>query len=432
MRSVSNHRLPAESIAAAIAILAAALLLSSGPQKFTANDVRPECPQDSIHIFVENPEEAGTFLVIDDITLAGSHSRIPEYHDCQRFLMSPGDTFGPLVGIWAASYLDKFTDSMRMEQEFSGNPQIALAAAAIHNYHLPYRPLHIEHDFSCLYLWADLSGVTDSNHRTPLDWRAKIVSVGIREPDCSKKLPFDQLSSPELQVRVDPASGLGSNGDVPPVARWDWDSAHSQHYIGIKCGWFWCEVGAEHFQSSPIRSVTLNWRNIASSSVAPIAANERRRVTDVKGWYDEQRLAVVGPSPSLVPTVLGTAYPHPSLQGINNVGVFKNWVPSAIVNVEQQYNGKLHLSQGINEVYLCAGDRASCGIPPDMGICNADYQNSADPWWSMIIAGRDTSYHCVMRRDHGITNIPGTVRWRWSETDEKIWVRCTTGCCTVN
>ena len=49
-------------------------------------------------------------------------------------------------------------------------------------------------------------------------------------------------------------------------------------------------------------------------------------------------------------------------------------------------------------------------------------------------------YKCAYRTDHaGVkdlngnpVDIPGTARWKWDEDDEKLWVRCPQGCCTVN
>jgi hypothetical protein len=42
--------------------------------------------------------------------------------------------------------------------------------------------------------------------------------------------------------------------DIPPVARWDYDTANHQQYIGLRCGGEWCEVGHSGFEN--IRHVT--------------------------------------------------------------------------------------------------------------------------------------------------------------------------------
>ncbi|MEP7324935.1 MAG: hypothetical protein ABI836_03215 [Gemmatimonadota bacterium] len=428
MRATAKQRSSIQLLLAVVIVSITVIIACSSPKKITASDVRPECPQDSIAIYVENPEERGTFLILSSLTLAGDHAKVPEYNDCQRFIMGSGNTYGPLVAIWAAEHLDSLQDSLQQLQENMNNSQMALAAAEIHNYDAAYAPLHIQHDFSCLYVWTELIG----SQNPASNWRARIVPVGPNEPNCAKPVPFDSLGGWELQVQVDSNAHLSGN-DVPPVARWDWDSVHAQQSIGIKCGRDWCNVGAPDFVASFKRALTLPWLEVRNTSVPSITPNERQRVVEVKGWYDDQRLAVIGSSGHPEPTtVLGTAYPHPALQRLNQGSIFDEWTPSAMVNVEAEYNGKLHLNRGLNEVYLCGGNKAHCHVPETTSTCSPENQDPAHPWWAMIIAGTDTTYHCVMRRDHGIPNIPGTVRWRWSENDEKIWVRCTTGCCTVS
>jgi hypothetical protein len=32
----------------------------------------------------------------------------------------------------------------------------------------------------------------------------------------------------------------------------------------------------------------------------------------------------------------------------------------------------------------------------------------------------------------GVPHIPGTARWFWVRRDEKLWMRCAQGCCTIN
>ncbi|MEP6573368.1 MAG: hypothetical protein ABJD11_11760 [Gemmatimonadota bacterium] len=422
--------------AVGVAVLLAGIGAWACPPKLTIKDVRPECPQDSIHIVVENPETKGSYYVINQLTLAGDHAKVPEFNDCQRFVLAGSDSFGPLVAIWAAEHLDLLVDSLYSIQTRNPGSKIAIAAAEIHNYDATYRPLEIEHDFSCLYLWVDASALKAQPSTALPNWEARIVPVGVNEPDCAKPVDFAKLPSGGLEVRLDAVPRM-SDADIPPVARWDWDSVRSQHYIGIKCGANWCEIGARDFTPLPTHQISRQWDPIpagttASALVKPIMPLEEIRVQSVKGWYDEQRLAVVGSNgrPALSP-VLGRVYPHPSLQRINDVTVYdKQWIPSALVDVEANYMGKLHLTMGYNAVYLCRG--AACPVPAGTATCGPDDQDRKDPWWAMIVSSSGTSYHCVMRREHYMNDIPASARWRWSESDEKIWVRCTTGCCTVS
>ena len=52
-------------------IVTAVLACHPTQQKLTIKDVRPECPQDSIHILVGDAEEKGTYHVVSNLKLAG-------------------------------------------------------------------------------------------------------------------------------------------------------------------------------------------------------------------------------------------------------------------------------------------------------------------------------------------------------------------------
>src|SRR5207245_10928283 len=101
-----------------------------------------------------------------------------------------------------------------------------------------YAPLAIQHYFNCLYFYRDGS-----------QWRANIVPIGKDETDCRKPLINPARAGTELKVL--PVSPQSNDAAYPPVARWDWDPAHHEQYIGIKCGVAWCEVGSQQFAPAP-------------------------------------------------------------------------------------------------------------------------------------------------------------------------------------
>ena len=68
---------------------------------------RPECPQDSVFIVNKYKNDRGSFTqIVTTIPVSGPITNVPEYHDCQRFAMSPDPKYGPLVAIFANHGLD--------------------------------------------------------------------------------------------------------------------------------------------------------------------------------------------------------------------------------------------------------------------------------------------------------------------------------------
>jgi len=406
----------------------------------------PDCPQDSVIIVVgqidsialDDSNQIGTRL-ITDIPLATTTDNLPEFHDCQRLI--DGRTYGPLVGIWASDRLEQLPALLDSVHTEKGSQTFGVAVAEMFNFNLAsYPTLAIQRGFSCLYL----NGNSEN-------WEARMVWARTDEKRCLE--PFDFTSSEGQELRAVPLTlppGISDN-DIPPVARWDWDTVSNHNYIGVKCGSQWCEIGDPHFASSAkysrvdpsagphgnlIRSMTREMEKIAS--FAPLSPHLVDRVLEVKGWYDEQHLAIRNSTGQLMSTAfIGTAFPHPALDGIANVGSFEKWVPAAYVVVERDYPGKLHLRPGLNEISICQGNEPnSCdeAVPLAPLNCPVEEKTGSRRWYARVqLPGEQPEYHCIVRRTHGGLVIPrGTVRWHWSENDETLWVRCEAGCCTTH
>ncbi|HSE65483.1 MAG TPA: hypothetical protein VLB12_00760 [Gemmatimonadales bacterium] len=394
------------------------------------------------------------------VPLAGVITPIAEFHDCQRLIsLSDSTKYGPLVGIWVSEVLDRLPDSLarlrslikEKEQRRSivGNIQgpipnplqaigTGLPFAEILAWPEPkgippgYRPLGIERGWNCLYLFNAMpSGLT-----------ARMVPV--TDPNtCTKPVLADTLTSGK-PLNVAMVSSSLAVGSYPPVGRWEWDGR--THYIGMGCHTAWCEVtdrSGTDFHSSKHYSLP-----------AAVAADLQRRVFEVKGWYDEQRLAVFPNSGEISPASFrGTVVPDPGLDAIPSVAAFKAvWVPVAQIALDRKsedYRKKLNLHPGklplgsppesMTQVYLCANDSNTCF--PEGGAPTCDFRDSDGKWWAKIVApDGHVEYRCGRRVDHsGLTDvsgnpihIPGAARWKWSNHDEQLWVRCGEGCCAVH
>ena len=362
--------------------------------------VRPECPLDDIKL----PKADGSLLIVNTIAASGPISMVPEYHDCQRFVMGNG-SFGPMIAIFASSGLDSVADPPPGPYSATNvviTGRADKAAATILNYDLPYEPLRIEHGVNCLYL-ATVNG----------EWKAHIVPAA-SDRDC---LTPSFSGGSELSVSAMP----GPKGpDIPPVARWDWDPTSQQHYIGIRCGSKWCEVYSHSVQtlhSSP--------------------HYDGPHLVQVKGWYDEQELAVMGNNGILLPGgVRGTVFPVGDLVANTEPDFDAVWKKVAFVSLSApspKYLAKFNFipgpaPAGQSFISLCHGNREKC-VPPGQQV--NDCEQKGDPWWAQIQSGATTRYRCVVRRSHPGVPIPGAVRWRWQIDDEDMWIRCPQGCCQV-
>ncbi len=436
---------------------------------------RRECPlTDSIVVdtpFVTVPTSV--------IPASGAITHVPEFHDCQRFLLASPvwqiqslnrlpfvwlvkKTYDSLFAVFASESLsarwraettivvlpptrDPISGELvvgkattRITKPDSG---VYVLFAEIVSWGGTYDRLGIGRGFNCLYL------------RGPENPSAKMVQYGKDEPSCASSLMTgegEQQEQKDLEVNYVPAGAFGP-GDFPPVARWDWDSTSKEHFITMRCGTGWCEVGSMRFVGS------------VAAFDAGSPSGRLRRVSEIRGWYDEQRLAV-GPHQLNASSVRAIAVPDSGLDAYTESDFNKHWTPTAriwISEPSETYAEKLNLGVkhprgAYNQISVCRGVRSDCSGLPDELVClnqaGAPASASDTLWWaritrawigpgsvqlqdtSLAYIAQPTAYRCLKRFDHPeltSTHIPGTVRWRWQAHDETVWMRCAQGCCEV-
>jgi hypothetical protein len=375
----------------------------------TTPSARPECG-DTVAI----PLPDGR--IVNHIPLAGILTNVPEYHDCQRLKAGTSPDYGSLVAIYARYKLD----SVYRSREFANAPE-PVPVAQIFSYDSGYAPLGIRKGFNCLAL-----------RRAGGRWTARLRAMGEAETDCLAVHATD--TDTVLAVHEIPMPKAGDT-DYPPVARWDWDEgnpsdpASGHQSIGIKCGTSWCEVGTDHPIPTPAAAGRPKFGPMPNRP-APTQL-KRDRVSTIKGWYDEQRLAIVDgagrPHPG---SMLAQVYPHPQNDEVNSTAAFAIWRPSAVVMLpEDAHYDKLKLGPGQNTIFLCQG-AACAGVPPEVKAkCVASDDGLV--WYARIESQEAKKHTCVTRHQHNNVDIVATARWRWVATDEKVWIRCASGCCTV-
>jgi hypothetical protein len=295
-----------------------------------------------------------------------------------------------------------------------------VAVATIYSYDTDqYRPLGIMPGFNCLFVWVRGQ------------YRAKMVPVSA-DVECKKiHTNPDSLVGKPLDVREFQAGAGYTDADYPPVARWDWDPWNRSHYMGIKCMSAWCEIGDFGFVTSP------------SHPAPPLPADAR--VWKIKGWYDEQHLAIASDGKLIPGPARGTVVPNPKLPTYDRDSLYsRQWKHVASMLLDRAsplYRLKL-LLQGdspdparMTTLSFCKGTAKECQIanPPAAPESESWWSLwQADPWWGKITAPDGAvQYRYVVRRKHPGIKIPATARWRWETDDERMWVFCPEGCCEV-
>lgn len=412
----------------------------------------PECPHD----WVKSRKVEG----IPQQVRSWPTLAVPEFNDCQRFILVRGGArryTNGLFAIFAHPQLDSLEE--RLETVAScplGCPEAQRASvltsaepAAFIYADRSYPELSIAAGSNCLFLYRNGSR-----------WRARMVPIFSNDSNtCTVGVDPSDGVGYELLVRDATAPGLMLKDDYPPVARWDWDFNAKEHYIGIKCGAAWCEVGnLDGFEQSK-----------AHPEAAEFPLNRfSRRSVEIKGWYDEQYLAVYEMNELVPSNILGTFFPDKDLgsddidqDGVDDEDDFRTWNRVARVAIEapaspteldlralQVYDDKFgfvrtELGEQLNEIWLCDASLTEGGCPEVPAVVpaaclNAPGQVDGRRWWARIRSANDPpdvfrKYVCIIgrRAEDQTLYIPGTVRWRWALQDEGGWIRCEQGCCEM-
>ncbi|MGH7582562.1 MAG: hypothetical protein ACREL5_05000 [Gemmatimonadales bacterium] len=388
----------------------------------------PECPIDTVTLRLGRDSVRKVTM----LQVSGPKTTVPEFNDCQRFATTDEKAYGPLVGIFAADSLNDIILHIR-QLAAANDSNRALAIAVIVSFDSAYTPLGIKPDINCLYLAAEPGNknIGDSAFVLPVTSDADCVT-----PRSIKALMTD---STVTYLPVAPRD-LGSkykaaNRDYPEVARWDWDRRAKQQYIGIGCREQWCEIGKLK-QESP---------KYDDAGMIP----HHRRKLQIKGWYDEEVLAVNDATgKGLVPgPVVGTIVPAPGLEDLTMADYDTGFTTAARVYLNNDLPayqkkfgflktkspGNRHL---FNAIAMChVGTSNKCDIPDGMAPKNCDI--SGGEWYARVqpVGTAPARYLCVTRRTHQLPEllkrIAGVVRWRWKISDQNAWIACPAGCCEV-
>ena len=312
---------------------------------------------------------------------------IPEYQDVQRFI-DDHDNYGPIAWSFAPPYLESFLNSTPFTLA-------SIAVAIVYVQALPgtllsrqYGQLGLEPGFNCVYL--NLNGG---------NWKTDVT----RSPagGCANIEPAGAAGFPLSVLRE---AGAAAN-QYPPVTRYV-ERNDTLVAIGARCGDGWCTMG------------TNDAAKIQRPGYAGMTGAGTTSRWTIKGWFDDQHLAVpaTGSTPAIRGQYLASIIPDENLANYRVSPHYKNgWVHVATVmmpgQVPQKYQSGWGFSSGKNEIYIHA---------------------AGSHWvaWIKDAAG-NPHFRPVTRTAHNYQGIPATARWAWSDEDEPIWVYCGGACCYI-
>jgi hypothetical protein len=409
----------------------------------------PECPHDWSRVEVSFQDKqrpasgAMSFTFPTGLSVSKDKTNIPEFHDCQRIVLPDRRTYGPLMAVFAAADLGE----RRFVERERSDPTGEYAAAEIFNDSatFTYDPLGIGPKFNCLYIMRLTDGTL---------W-AKMVHVGDVEQDCAKAVNPVIAPGKMLEVR-ETLVGEYAHSAIPAVARWDWDERNAEQYIGLKCGNAWCEVGRPAEGRKPAFESSKPYIPPPTGDPAkPERISGEDRVRAIKGWYDQQHLAIDAGMTLRPGPVMATFFPDSLLRTRVKTDFEGQWVVTSYVAFSGPpglYKNKFNFDQApggaklnrMNRLSLCFGTSGACAIPlsipirPSLaqscGMMHLFLSQWTPGWWVRIeslVSGRP-QYRCVKMRPHPVGfSIPATTRWRWLADDETGWEWCPNGCCEI-
>lgn len=413
------------------------------------------CPGERDSVVLRVDTGAVTFI-IRHVPLSKEIANIPEFHDCQRFIVK--DSLGTLrydslFAVFASYRLDSLVLDQRKSQDtvtvsYRQTRVVVktVPVATIYSDHRDYPPLGIAEGFNCLLLYE----------LAPRLWGAKMIPLIRPDSNCLSVNPH--MEGTTLQVQASSTPRL-TESDYPAAARWDWAPVDSEQYIGIKCGPAWCQVGRVGFDTSAsYAGPPLPFRPIGP---AAFSSAERRRVTAVKGWYDEQRLD--SGSQTYPSSMRGSLIPNPDIHGLMETPdrYSATWVQVGFAVVTGGVYGKWNYSQQFNEILVCHGSASKCNVDvnqPTEPPAAMSLHSCPTEWWEAVRPLRlvmavnvprfihvgVTKYFCLVKTSHAaelahmnamygnvVSSLPGTARWRWLLNDEGSWFGCiSSSCCT--
>ncbi len=298
-----------------------------------------------------------------------------EPHDCQRLLV--GGNRQPFITLWI---FDKLNTT-----DFSTPVNVAGIARRDRD----YAPLKIQKLKSCVFLQESAG--------TSPQWKAWIVPIEVQDTcqvvDVANLKEADRLDVYPLKEGIGP-----SNKSNPVGGRIE--DAGSDYYIGLRCKNLWCLIVPKNVNPFDFGGAKHAWGDEQRLSVTEkdggplVTTGIRARIQPVANLGDLDHEKYFEADYVRVATIqfTGGSAPHRQRAAIKFKLVDTTDIP-LVVDVYLWHDKSVGIDQGWKIRY------GPNGYPHDARWFNAKHSGY------------------------------GTVRFRWSEKDEGVWIQCPAGCC---
>jgi hypothetical protein len=343
---------------------------------------------------------------------------IPEYHDEGRLavdLERPGAQMGPKLGIYASPFLGGFTRPAQIyEQGLPGTFAAMVIVEGKSGDPVPasYSRLQLETGINCVYLYVDppAVGASPPTYLKNLHYTARVThpSGGACDRNAAASVP----TLPVVPVK---SKRFSKDEDYPAVARFDADMKGNP-IMSVRCLNAFCEIGvsAEAEVRTPDKLIRSN-QNAAAWD--PLVGGDRKVI--VKGWHDEQNLAVLGADVQWhVSDVRALLKPNPAAAEYDSVDFQDQWKTVGAIEIV----GALPTASK----YYKWGLRT----PGDNSL-QFQYNTAKARWEVRILQpnGAVVDWYKNERTVHYDVTVPAVARFRWTEQDDGIWAPCGNACC---
>lgn len=341
-----------------------------------------------------SPCDLGTTSVLGDSAVAraltGADRVDSEVTDCQRLVVSTGAAgeFGPLVGLYPVDA----TAKLARTDFTTARPAVALYSwgAAGGSYAETYPDFAPATGAACLWL--------RNGDGSAAGWKAALA--GGSACGVGAAAPGDSAFSLPVFEHVVPGT---SAADYPRTARWEWDRDGTRQLIGVKCGDAWCEIAA---------------RGSAAPKAQPLEGGNGVPREQVPGWSDAQFLAVYD-------SAAGRARPGPWAAIVAYPGIAADAPPWT--------EGLLSAHIVVYGAAGAFGDRFY--LQPERGSGHDElilrFPGMQDEAWLQQGPMRRRKANRIQFAPTVSHGQVGTVRWRWNERGENVWIYCPNGTCAV-
>jgi hypothetical protein len=354
------------------------------------------------------------------LRLATMFFDIPEYHDEGRLPKereAPDAELGPLAGIYASPFLGGFTRPAQIyEQGVPGTLAALVVVDPQPTETIPksYARLQLQPGVNCVWLYVDppAAGTNIPNYLAHLHYTARVSHPATDTP-CDRTVA---MAAP-LSVVAVRSNRFSHDADVPAVARFDTD-ASGVPIMSFKCLNRFCEVGVS--TESDVRTPDrLTRRDQTRAEWDPAAGGDRKVI--VKGWHDEQALAVR--DQNLVwrsSEVRALIRPNPKAADYDAADFHDQWRTVGAIE--------------INNSVPAANKYHDWGLRKGNNVVQFKYDTPSAQWKVQIKTDSATvvPWKFIERTVHYDVTVPQVARFRWTAGDDGIWAPCGNACCKAS